>query len=150
MSDRENNLAAVAKLMQDSCRVSINLRPSQRYEAKMRVRVKGGTVMGLCNTLWPATFYPEKRRKMHKGTMYVWEATGKKAYTACCDIWPYLAGAQQVRAICLKEFYEDCFLARELEAGFRRALTLEEMKLRESFRQRMIFITKMQEMENSK
>ena len=147
---RENNLAAVAKLMQESSRIWIKRTVVQRYDARIRVRASSTYPLGICGILWPpkqpgktGTFYPQKRRKLQKSVTYVWDATGGKAYAVAKEIFPYLVGAQQTRLLCLREFYEECFIARgDLGGGLRTRLTIEEQSLRESFWLRMQAISK--------
>ena len=116
----------------------------------MKVRKGSTNPMGLCWTLWDGARGTEQRRKEHRSHTYMWEVCGRAAYEVSKEIFPYLVGAQQARLLCLREFYEECFIARgDLGKGLRIPLTVEEQKLRVSFWERMIFITKMETLENS-
>ncbi len=148
--ERERNTKLVVPLIQESAKIEIHNWRSLKYEARLSIRraALGIAVMGY--DLWGGSKFHEKRRKNQKSISSTWATTGKSSYAVCQAVWPHLVGAQQARAVCLKEFYEECFLARgDLGKGLRIPLTLEEQKLRVSFWERMMFITKMQEMENN-
>ena len=144
--ERDSSLAAVAKLMQDSARIWIKIRFTNRYEAKIRIRQKTGHPMAICRTLWGGSYTGQKRRKIQRSVTHVWEISGKNAYKVAKEMFPFLGGAQQARLLCLIEFYEECFIARgDLGIGIRTPLTYKELRLRGQFMERMTFITQLEQ-----
>ncbi len=147
--ERARNIKIVISDIQDVTKISIFYHKKKpRHEARITIQRASLGLGGICHRLWGGSMYELKRRRLQKAVTSCWQATGKNAYGVVQDVWPYLVGAQQVRAVILKEFYEECFLGRgNLGKGRRARLSDEEFDRREWYMQRMKCIT---DMENSK